>query len=176
MITCSAKPERAKITKCLRLVQKADEILKKDLKTITDKDVISYFGWLERTGYSEWTKLDFKTELKKFLRWVYNGEPPKFVNQMKCSIKNKNKLLPQEVITEQEAINLIKSAGSIRNKALISILYESGCRIGEILTLKMKHVVFDEYGCLMNVNGKTGVRQVRIISSNNSNNCSFFRK
>jgi len=80
-------------------------------------------------------------------------------------VKNKNKLLPQEVLTEQEALNMIKIAGSVRNKALISILYESGCRIGEILTLKMKHVVFDEYGCLLNVNGKTGVRQVRIISS-----------
>ncbi|MFA5333356.1 MAG: tyrosine-type recombinase/integrase [Candidatus Nanoarchaeia archaeon] len=154
-----------RIAKCLRLVQKADEFLKKDLKTVTEKDVISYFGWLERSEYSEWTKSDFKSELKKFLKRLYDGEAPKFINNIKSTVKNKSKMLPQEVITEQEAIEMIKIAGSVRNKALISVLYESGCRIGEILTLKMKHVVFDEYGCLLNVNGKTGVRQVRIISS-----------
>ncbi|MFA5303207.1 MAG: tyrosine-type recombinase/integrase [Candidatus Nanoarchaeia archaeon] len=154
-----------RITKCLRLIQKADEYFKKDLKTLDEKDVIHYFGWLEQSSYSDWTKNDYKTELKKFLKWIYNDEPPKFVLKIKSGVKNQNKLLPQEVITEQEALKLIECSTSIRNKALISILYESGCRIGEILTLKIKHIVFDEYGCLMNVNGKTGVRQVRIISS-----------
>jgi integrase len=74
------------------------------------------------------------------LKWIYNDEPPKFILKLKTEMKNLNKLLPQDILTEQEALKLISSARSIRNKALISILYESGCRIGEILTLKMKHV------------------------------------
>ncbi|MFA5302975.1 MAG: tyrosine-type recombinase/integrase [Candidatus Nanoarchaeia archaeon] len=129
-----------RITKCLRLIQKADEYFKKDLKTLDEKDVIHYFGWLEQSSYSDWTKNDYKTELKKFLKWIYNDEPPKFVLKIKSGVKNQNKLLPQEVITEQEALKLIECSTSIRNKALISILYESGCRIGEILTLKIKHI------------------------------------
>jgi predicted amidophosphoribosyltransferase len=44
-------------------------------------------------------------------------------------------------------------------------LYESGCRIGELLTLKIKNVSFDDYGAILIVSGKTGSRRVRIISS-----------
>ena len=154
-----------RIVKCLRLVEKIDIVLKKDFKEINEKDAIHYFGWLEQSRYSEWTKVDHKKAFKRFMKWIYEDEPPKFVLKLKTEMKNLNKLLPQDILTEQEALKLITSARSIRNKALISIIYESGCRIGEILTLKMKHVVFDEYGCVMNVNGKTGVRQVRIISS-----------
>jgi len=54
-----------RITKCLRLIQKADEFLKKDLKKLTEKDIIHYFGMLEKINYSDWTKNDYKTELKK---------------------------------------------------------------------------------------------------------------
>ena len=45
------------------------------------------------------------------------------------------------------------------------VLYESGCRIGELLSLKMKHISVDQYGAVLMVDGKTGCRRVRIISS-----------
>jgi integrase len=45
------------------------------------------------------------------------------------------------------------------------MLYESGCRIGEILTLRIKNVLFDENGAVLLVDGKTGQRRVRIIAS-----------
>ena len=44
-------------------------------------------------------------------------------------------------------------------------LYESGCRIGELLSLKVKNVSFDQFGAVLRVTGKTGDRRVRIISS-----------
>jgi integrase len=52
-----------------------------------------------------------------------------------------------------------------RDKALISVLYESGCRIGEILSLKIRNVEFDNNGAVLIVNGKTGQRRVRLIHS-----------
>ena len=45
------------------------------------------------------------------------------------------------------------------------MLYESGCRIGEILSLMIRNVEFDEYGCVLLVDGKTGQRRVRVIAS-----------
>jgi hypothetical protein len=60
---------------------------------------------------------------------------------------------------------LVESASHPRDKGLILVLYESGCRPGEILTLRIKHVQFDEYGAVLIVNGKTGHRRVRIIAS-----------
>jgi integrase/recombinase XerD len=45
------------------------------------------------------------------------------------------------------------------------VLYESGCRIGELMMLRIKHISFDEFGALILVDGKTGPRRVRLISS-----------
>ena len=163
-----------RIAKCLRLAAKLDEVLKKDLKTINKEDVVHYLGFLEKTNYAQWTKSDFKIGMKKFIRWLNEGKEPDYFKIIKAGVRNQSKLLPQEVITENDAMKLISSASELRDKALISCLYESGCRIGEILTLKIKHVVFDEYGAIMHVNGKTGVRQVRLISRTNS--AQFLRK
>ena len=43
-----------------------------------------------------------------------------------------------------------------RDKAFIMTLWESGCRVGEILALRIRHVAFDEYGAILRVSGKTG--------------------
>jgi integrase/ribosomal protein L40E len=56
-------------------------------------------------------------------------------------------------------------ADNPRDRAFILVLYESGCRIGEILSLKIRNVQFDDYGAQLIVNGKTGSRRVRILFS-----------
>jgi len=50
----------------------------------------------------------------------------------------------------------VSSAINPRDKAFISLLYESGCRIGELLNLKIKNVEFDANGAVLIVNVKTG--------------------
>ncbi len=52
-----------------------------------------------------------------------------------------------------------------RDRALVASLYESGARISELSNLKIKHVKFDQYGAVLMVDGKTGMRRVRIIFS-----------
>ena len=67
--------------------------------------------------------------------------------------------------TEEDIRKLVENAQNLRDKALIFSLYESGCRIGEILTLNINNVNFDEYGAILLVTGKTGDRRVRLIAS-----------
>jgi ribosomal protein L40E len=67
--------------------------------------------------------------------------------------------------TEDDVKNLINIANSVRDKAIISTLYESGCRIGEFLNVQMKDLEFDDFGVIMLVTGKTGPRRIRIVSS-----------
>src|SRR5208283_6213305 len=62
-------------------------------------------------------------------------------------------------------LKLAETANNIRDKAFVLVLYETGCRIGELLTLRLKNITFDQYGAVLRVNGKTGDRRVRIISS-----------
>lgn len=66
---------------------------------------------------------------------------------------------------EDEALKIVDAAGTLRNKALLASLYDIGCRPAEILKLKVKSVIFDEYGAIITLSGKTGPRRVRTVFS-----------
>jgi site-specific recombinase XerD/ribosomal protein L40E len=103
--------------------------------------------------------------LKKFFRWLRGTEEyPKEVKWIKPG-NVKNNSLPEELLTDEEIKAMAAFAQNQRDKALVLVLYESGCRIGELLTLRIKHVEFDGYGAILLVSGKTGSRRVRIIAS-----------
>ena len=115
--------------------------------------------------YSESTIYDFKKELKVFFKWFYNkdGLYPDSVKWIKLSKSPSKNILPETVLTKDDILNLVSYARTLRDKAMIYSLYESGTRIGEFLTLKIMHVNFDEYGCFFIVNGKTGMRRIRMV-------------
>lgn len=115
--------------------------------------------------YSDWTKRDFKVSLRKFYRWLKGNENPPEVSWFKVHVKRHSTKFPQDMLTEEEVKRLIDHANYTKFKTFIALIYESGCRIGEILALRINQVKFDEYGAQLYVDGKTGFRRVRIISS-----------
>jgi len=60
---------------------------------------------------------------------------------------------------------MVEICENARDKALVSGLYESGVRISEWLGVKIKDIIFDDYGAKIKVTGKTGTRQIRLIDS-----------
>jgi integrase/recombinase XerD len=119
-----------------------------------------------KQDYTEWTKHDYKLALKKFFKFLKGTEDyPEEVRWIKLTISRNNHLLPEELLTEDEVKRMAEVARHPRDKALVLVLYESGCRIGEVLSLKMRNIEFDEYGAVLTVKGKTGMRRVRIIAS-----------
>ena len=74
-------------------------------------------------------------------------------------------MIPEELLSEEEVLKLVNACDCLRDKALILTLCETGCRIGEILSLQINDVRFDDDGAILLVNGKTGMRRVRIIAS-----------
>jgi site-specific recombinase XerD/ribosomal protein L40E len=139
----------------------------KDLDKLTKDDTKEMVRRLEENGYAKSTKSMLKGTLKKILQFVHeyewdSREYPECVSWLKTKTEFSE---PREVLTKEEVLKMIEGAYNIRDKAFISILYESGCRVSEILTLKIKHVEFDNYGAIIRVEGKTGVRRVRLVSS-----------
>jgi len=121
-----------------------------------------------RLDISDNTRSDFKVTIKRFYRWLRDpndAEYPPEVKWIKTTLKNRHKLLPEELLTEDDVTRLINAAQSSRDKALVSMLYDSGGRIGEVLSLQRKNVSFDEHGAVVVVDGKTGQRRERLISS-----------
>jgi hypothetical protein len=70
-----------------------------------------------------------------------------------------------ELLTQDELNRVIDFADSPRNKAVLAVLAESGARIGEIGNLTISQVDIDPNGVVLNVNGKTGHRRLRLVSA-----------
>ncbi len=139
----------------------------KPFSQATKDDLIGLIGDLETKNFAEYTKYDFKIVLKMFYKWLLGNDEefPAVIKWLKPAIKNEKHKLPEELLTEEEVLKMANATQNMRDKALVLVLYEAGCRIGELLSLQMKNVQFDQYGAVLRVTGKTGDRRVRIISS-----------
>lgn len=158
-------PRRERVTSYLATLARQNA---KPFHEFTRDDVQKLVGKMESSNYSEWTKYTYKIMLKQFFRWLRgmngNQNPPETA-WISVRMKNSKKLLPEDLLTEEEIKKLVNSAKNPRDKALVMVLYDSGCRIGEILSLRLKDVVSDEKGFYLLVTGKTGSRRVRLMPS-----------
>jgi len=119
--------------------------------------------------YTEWTKKDYRVTLKKFYKWLRGCEqkgvyPPEVI-WINTHVSIDKQDLPNNLPGEEDAKKMIEAADHPRDKALIAVLYESGCRIGEIASLRIGDINYDEYGAYAIVKGKTGSRRVRMVFS-----------
>lgn len=129
------------------------------------EDIVNVSRKIEDKDWSERTKRNARITLKKFYKWLRKTDSyPDEVRWIKCSAKLKDKTLP-EILTEEEVLKLVETADNQRDKALVMTLYESGCRVGELLTARIRNVAFNENGATITVTGKTGSRRILLISS-----------
>lgn len=155
---------KLRITKYRYTLNTISGMFKKPFEDISKEDIVGFLNDLEKSKYSDWSKHDFKVALKKFFKWLKNTEDyPEEVRWIKTSFKNGKTKLPEELLTEEEIEKMLKACYRSRDRAFISLLYESGCRIGEVLSLRIKHLSFDKYGVQIMVDGKTGMRRIRLV-------------
>ncbi len=137
----------------------------RDFSELTRDDITQFVKSVELSDYTEWTKHDYKVIFKIFYRWLKNSNTyPDEVAWIRCK-RGKSNLVPEELISISDLHRLFEAAFTQRDRAFILVLFDSGCRIGELLSLRIKNVAFDNDGALLNVTGKTGSRRVRIIAS-----------
>ena len=155
---------KARTIKYLDTLERTARLLGKPFEEAKKEDIQDLIAEIEQRDYSEWTKHDYKVILRVFYRWLRNCDYPEETSWIKLKSTNNHKL-PEELLTVEEVNKLVDAAEHIRDKAFIQTLYESGCRIGELLALQIKHVKIDNFGAVLLVNGKTGQRRVRVIVS-----------
>lgn len=140
--------------------------LKKDFEEATRKDIERVIHIIENMNYAYQTKLAFKTTLKKFYKWLSGGEEyPECVKWLKTTGKANNTKIPEDFLTEDEVKRMLSSSPYPRDRAIISVLWESGCRVGEVLSLQIKHVTFEDAFTRITVSGKTGMRRIPLVNS-----------
>jgi integrase len=112
--------------------------------------------------YSESAIQAFKIAMRVFYVWLL-GEDTPVIRRLKVGARANRGKKPPQPLTEDAVATMANATPNQRDRTLIWLLYDSGCRVGELLTLRIQDVKFDENGILLLVNGKTGFRQVRVV-------------
>ncbi len=138
----------------------------KRFDSATKEDIVQLIAKIEQKKVGTWTKLDYKKILKRFYKWLKDTEtPPIEVRWIKCGNNVPSKLMKKDLLTGEEANLIITHADHIQDKALFSVLFDSGRRLGEILGLRIGDVEFDALGAKLRVEGKVGGDIARIGAS-----------
>ena len=124
--------------------------------------------WNNRTDreLSQTTIRAYLVILKTFYRWLKEKDNPGETSWIKPPRVDPKKLRPDEIITWEDAVKLSRSALNHRDKALPLVLWESGARIGELLSMNVEDVEILDNGMILHITeSKTDVRDVGIKKS-----------
>lgn len=152
---------KPRVIKYANHLKKISQKMGKSFLEVDEEDITWFLSELEQSDYSEHTKKDYKVVLRRFFRYLGKEE---LVKDVKITLRKNRKKLPDEILTEAEIMKMINAADHPRNKAIIGLLYEAGLRVGELASLRIKNVEFDDDGAVIKVRGKTGERRVRIVT------------
>jgi len=158
------------------------EHIQKDLDKLNYQDIENLVAYINtQTNYADATKGDYRRMVKSFYKW-YEDEDKRLTSEIKAereeairfyryiekNIKRSYKIKHidySNVITDEDCRLLINSTSLIMEKAVISVLHETGCRIGEFLGIRIKDIEIKDNYAMIKVDGKTGERRVPIIQS-----------
>lgn len=108
-------------------------MLKKSIYGVNKDDLIKILSELNSYEWSEHSKNTFKIAVRRLFQIAYNHEDnlnfyP--INIIKIETKHRSRLIPEELLTKKEKEKIIKSCKTPRDKAFISVLADSGAKIG----------------------------------------------
>jgi integrase/recombinase XerD len=113
-----------------------------------------------------WTIWGFKVATKVFWRWLRGceqDEDPPETKWIRIGMKRDSRILPEDLITKDEVLEILRAAQHPMHKALVIFGYDLGGRPEEWLTVRIKDITFDQYGAIVTVRGKNGSRRKRLI-------------
>jgi len=139
----------------------------KQIDKIAEEDITAYLIFLNKK-HTQGTLNVKKYYLKNFFMETGHED---LVKDIKIK-RTLNDLDPHDILTPDDINSMIKTTENRKYKAIISILYECGCRISELLAVRVKDIEETEHGMVMILpNQKTrnrtgiGYRKVPLITS-----------
>jgi site-specific recombinase XerD len=110
------------------------------------------------------SKHDYIVVLKSFVLWLiandYSTIPTAKIRDIRVPAVDHNTTRPEALLTPDEINRLLTGCRSVRDRAIVAVLYESGARVGEVARLRWRDVEFDKYGVRIYIHD-TKVNQVR---------------
>lgn len=119
---------------------------KKDIDKITVREMETFIQDLEKDTlkkkndgcYSEATKVDIKRIFMSYLKWRIKDslKYQELTNWIDCSLKKKT----PEYLKESEVVKLFNACTTAKQRFLISVLFDAGCRAEELLNIRHEDI------------------------------------
>jgi len=142
---------------------------------LDDEEVAKDFvRWIHRTFDSEETNRDYRVAIRRLAAHLSSGDPddtrnlPDSISQISATTSNNYEPMPDPndmYRWEEHIIPMIDACNLLRDKALITMAWDSGARSGEIRELTVGDVGDHAHGMSVTFDGKTGQRSVVLIPS-----------
>ncbi len=131
------------------------------------KDIVKLVGKINSNkNFKDWTKYNYLVIIRRFYQWLrQSDEYPKEVKWIKPRIKQHKKTMPKQLLTIADIKKMANATDNLRDRCFSLLLYETGARISELLSVKIKDVENDKFGARIGLQGKTGYRKIRVISA-----------
>ena len=136
----------------------------KNVDKIKREEIAKYINQLDE-NYKKNTIELYKVGLIKFFRWLNKGTKPDCVAWLKYIYSNEDIVMPEDILKPEEIQGIVDAGESAMEKAIISVAFETGSRIGEFSNIKLKDIEFHETGATISVSGKTGPRVLFVYDS-----------
>ena len=113
--------------------------VKTDIDKLTKHDIINFKKVVQTSIRKDGkplkhsTKMNYLVGFKQFLKWFVEEHKRPDYNDLIKTIKITRKpsdKTPSDLLTEEEIFKMIEVADNDRDKAIIAVLHESGCREG----------------------------------------------
>lgn len=125
--------------------------------TITDIENLHFAICQQWTNRN--TRNKYRILLKNFYRWLdgcaYDEYPPR-VKWIRLEKVPYIVVTPDDMISFQDGLRVCECAMNLRDRALFSGKLDAGCRIGEILPVRVGEVKVTDQGAILSSDGKTG--------------------
>ncbi len=129
-------------------LQKFKEFLdeeKIDIKDTTTDDIRKFIASMTTSSLEGSTISRKISAIRQFFSFLYSEQIIKYNPALSVDLPKKRQNLPS-VLSEEEVIKLLntayldKTTHGIRNVAMLELLYASGMRISELISLKLSHL------------------------------------
>jgi integrase len=156
----------------VRCLSNLDHLIDFELRSASRQQVVKLVSDINRNKVSEshnhkpWTLCQYKKAVRIFFREHDFRENHYGFIKTRPKKSETNRIRREQLITVSEIEELINNAKNWRDKAFIALLWDSGMRISEILSMKWKHIKFlDEMAKVHIANGKNGQRTIYPVES-----------
>lgn len=142
------------------------KFIEKDIKDINLKDLRSFLSYLSQRGISKRSIGRKLSSIKSFFHWLHSSSiitsnPATLLNMPKFSKDLPDVLLPKEFNRMMQFLGE-NDTKSLRDKLLISLLYSSGLRSSEALSIKKTDISTSR--CEVRVVGKGGRERIAFFN------------